>query len=90
MPFVMCGFRSAITAAWRHSSRRASSRPGGHPLIIAGAHYGANDAFFEARGHYSLFETCNEWTRRGLAAAGVRVPVWAPFDKALFYQLPSG
>lgn len=63
--------------------------PAGNVLLIAGASYGDHDAFFEARGHYSLFVTCNEWARRALAGAGVRTPLWAPFDIALFYQLPT-
>ena len=59
----------------------------GAPIPIPGAHYGFHDAFFEAEGRYSPFLTCNEWARRGLASAGVRVPLWSPFDKALLYQL---
>lgn len=59
----------------------------GRPRWIAGHRYGRNDAFYEAAGHYSLFFTCNQWTRDALASAGVRVPVWAPFDWALFWQL---
>ncbi len=65
------------------------TEPSGSTILIPDAHYGAHDAFFEAAGRYSLFMTCNEWTRRGLAEAGVRVPAWAPFDRALFYQLPE-
>lgn len=54
---------------------------------IPGHHYDLNDAFYEANGRYSLFVTCNQWTRDALDASGVRVPVWSPFDKALFWQL---
>ncbi|MET0937525.1 MAG: DUF2459 domain-containing protein, partial [Luteibacter sp.] len=54
---------------------------------IAGHHYALGDAFYEANGRYSLFVTCNQWTRNALSAAGVRVPLWAPFDRALFWQL---
>ena len=62
----------------------------GGPIVIPGAHYDAHDIFLDANGHYSIFETCNEWTRQALAGAGVRVPVWSPFEQALFYQLPQG
>lgn len=55
--------------------------------VISGHHYANNDAFYEANGRYSLFVTCNQWTRNALSAAGVRVPAWSPFDKALFWQL---
>ena len=60
---------------------------GGSAVWIPGHHYDVNDAFYEANGRYSLFVTCNQWTRDALAASGVRVPVWSPFDKALFWQL---
>ena len=61
----------------------------GAAIIVPGAHYGLHDAFFEATGHYSAFETCNEWTRQGLVTAGVRAPMWSPFQKALLYQVPN-
>jgi uncharacterized protein (TIGR02117 family) len=61
----------------------------GAAIILPGAHYGLHDAFFESTGHYSAFETCNEWTRQGLVTAGVRAPMWSPFQKALLYQLPQ-
>jgi len=60
----------------------------GAPIPISGAHYyGRHDAFFEARGHYSLFNTCNEWTRQALVHAGQRTAIWAPFDVALFHYI---
>ncbi len=59
----------------------------GSAIEISGAHYGPHDAFFEARGHYSAIQTCNEWTRQALHHADLRTPVWAPFDIALMHQL---
>ena len=60
----------------------------GAPIPIAGAHYfGRHDAFFEGRGHYSAFNTCNEWTRQALVQAGQPAPLWAPFDVALFHHM---
>lgn len=41
--------------------------------------YGPYDAFYEARGRYSLVRTCNSWTGEALARAGVRVGRWTPF-----------
>lgn len=41
--------------------------------------YGANDAFYVARGGYSLLHTCNGWTGAALRHAGVRTGVWTPF-----------
>ena len=49
---------------------------------IDAAGYGDNDAFYEAIPRYTFWYTCNEWTRRALAAAGVRTAIWAPFDTA--------
>lgn len=61
---------------------------GGARLPYPGRGYGVHDTFYAARGHYSLFNTCNEWVRGALDAAGVRVPAWAPFHYALFAQAP--
>lgn len=58
----------------------------GAPILIPGAGYGKADAFYEARGRYTPFHTCNEWARSVLAQAGVRMPVWSPSDRALFLQ----
>ncbi len=71
-----------IEASFQHD-------PDGYAMPIAGAGYGRYDEFFEAKGHYSMFYTCNEWVRRGLAGVGVRAPLWSPFDEALLYQLPK-
>lgn len=41
--------------------------------------YGRGDAFYVARGRYSLVHTCNGWTGAALRKAGVRLGVWTPF-----------
>jgi uncharacterized protein (TIGR02117 family) len=41
--------------------------------------YAAHDAFYDARGRYTLTNTCNQWTSDTLAAAGVRTGWWTPF-----------
>ena len=40
--------------------------------------YGADDAFYPARGGYSALDTCNQWTGGALRAAGVRIGAWTP------------
>ncbi|MCK5673842.1 MAG: DUF2459 domain-containing protein [Spirochaetales bacterium] len=35
--------------------------------------------FFEASGVYSLFNTCNNWTSRGLRKSGINTHLWTPF-----------
>ncbi len=42
--------------------------------------YGQDDLFYEATGHYSALNTCNNWTADALAAGGVRVGRWPPFQ----------
>ena len=63
----------------------------GGPLPIAarGYWYDGRDAFFEARGSYSLFRTCNTWTCEGLQVAGLPVPWWSPFPGAVTQHLPA-
>jgi uncharacterized protein (TIGR02117 family) len=42
--------------------------------------YGATDRFYPARGHFSLFKTCNVWVGQGLQAAGLPTGLWTPFS----------
>jgi uncharacterized protein (TIGR02117 family) len=58
------------------------------PEYINAPGYGYNDAFYEAKGTYNLFHTCNVWTGNGLKKAGVKVALWTPFEKSVFRQLP--
>jgi uncharacterized protein (TIGR02117 family) len=56
--------------------------------LIGGHHYsGMNDNFYEAKGKYNLFRTCNCWTNKGLKRAGIRTPVWAPFEWGIMKSL---
>lgn len=54
--------------------------------IETNANYGDTDAFYEAKGSYSLFHTCNTWANSGLKACGQKACWWTPFDKGIFYQ----
>lgn len=57
------------------------------PQLIEGAGYdNSDDLFFEAKGSYHCFKTCNCWTNRGLKTIGVQTPLWAPFEPALFQE----
>jgi uncharacterized protein (TIGR02117 family) len=68
--------------------RAALARDGaGRPRPIEGAAYADHDRFYEAGPAWRFWFTCNEWTRRALAAAGVRTAFWAPFPWPLFWQL---
>ena len=49
--------------------------------------YGGNDAFYPAKGGYSVIRTCNQWTGNGLRAAGVRIGMWTPFPLSVMSWL---
>lgn len=40
--------------------------------------YGPNNLFYDSKGHYSAYTTCNEWTGAVLRKAGVRMGIWTP------------
>lgn len=56
-------------------------------ILLKNHHYnGVNDNFYEAKGDYHLFNTCNNWANSGLKTTGVKTALWAPFDKCIFYH----
>ncbi|ASZ09885.1 TIGR02117 family protein [Chitinophaga pendula] len=57
----------------------------GHTILIpTDAVYGRTDAFYEAKGSYNLFYTCNTWANNGLKACGQTAAWWTPFDTGIF------
>lgn len=50
------------------------------------ANYNNYDAFYEAKGKYNLFYTCNTWANNALKACGQKACLWTPFDKGIFNQ----
>ncbi len=63
------------------------SESGGY-LKIPDAAYGASDAFFEAKGSFHCFNTCNCWIGGALRAAGIRAGWFTPMPKTVFVYLP--
>lgn len=62
----------------------------GHLIHIqTNANYGKEDAFYEAKGSYHLFHTCNTWANNGLKSCGQKASLWTPFDTGIFYQYTS-
>jgi len=59
----------------------------GAPLLIDHPGYTDRDRFFEGRGSYHLFRTCNEWVSDGLRAAGIEAPAWTPFERNVLMGL---
>lgn len=48
--------------------------------------YGSTDAFYEAKGKYSLFYSCNTWANNALKAASQKACLWTVTDKGIFYH----
>jgi uncharacterized protein (TIGR02117 family) len=57
---------------------RASFNTGTQGRTTAYPAYGPNNIFYDAHGHYSAVNTCNNWTGRVLRNAGVRIGAWTP------------
>ena len=53
------------------------------------AGYGRQDVFYEAPGHYTARNTCNQWTSDRLAEAGVRTGWWTPFAGGVMKWVPE-
>ncbi len=49
--------------------------------------YSKTDYFFEAKGNYHLFYTCNSWTNEGLQKANRKTAYFAPFAQTILYHL---
>jgi len=58
----------------------------GRTIPLIGRGYGADDVFYEARGGYNLFYTCNEWAGAALRTAGVRIGIWTPFSQSVMQR----
>jgi uncharacterized protein (TIGR02117 family) len=54
------------------------------PIVInTSAQYGDSDAFYEAKGSYSMFYSCNTWTNEALKKANMPAGIWATLDKGI-------
>ena len=50
--------------------------------------YGDYDVFYDAPGHYTIDNTCNQWTSNTLAAAGVKTGWWTPMAGGVMKWVP--
>lgn len=80
-PTVFAELAGSITRELRRDAH-------GMALAIEEAGYGASDAFYEAKGHYSPLLTCNEWLAQRLRAAGLPAGLWAPLPSGLIRHWP--
>ena len=51
--------------------------------------YGTYDVFYDAPGHYTVDNTCNQLTSNMLAAAGVKTGWWTPMAGGVMKWVPS-
>ncbi len=51
---------------------------------ISGHSYAKNDAFYNAKGSYSLFKTCNSWANTALKVSNQKAALWTPYDGGIF------
>ncbi len=51
---------------------------------ISGHSYGTRDAFYEAKGSYNLFFTCNTWANNALKTANQKASLWTVTDTGIF------
>ena len=59
----------------------------GHLIKVkSNIHYDIGDAFYEAKGSYSIFKTCNTWANAALKACGQRSCLWTIFDTGIFLK----
>ncbi len=57
-----------------------------YQLIITDQNYGTNDLFYEAKGSYSLFYTCNTWANNVLKKGNQKAALFTLLDKGIFYH----
>jgi uncharacterized protein (TIGR02117 family) len=55
-----------------------------NPLFIKATTYGNYDSFYEAKGNYSLFHTCNSWANETLKKANQKAAFWTVTDSGIF------
>lgn len=55
------------------------------PILIPNSGYTSNDNFYEAKGNYHLFKTCNTWTNLALKSANLKTGIWALYQDAILY-----
>lgn len=63
----------------------------GEIIQIPGIHagYGPDDAFYEAKGAYDVFHTCNTWANSALKSCNQKACWWTPMDRGIFHQYPD-
>lgn len=58
--------------------------PNNNPQFIQATTYGKNDSFYEAKGRYNLFHTCNSWANNALKSSNQKAAFWTVTDTGIF------
>ncbi|AKM11781.1 hypothetical protein AB433_11720 [Croceicoccus naphthovorans] len=74
-------YRRLIRALLRDLPERTAAR-----AVYPG--YATHDVFYDARGTYTTYNTCNEWTGETLRLAGIRTGAWTPFAGSVMKWVP--
>ncbi|RYD99985.1 MAG: TIGR02117 family protein [Sphingobacteriales bacterium] len=61
---------------------------GKYKYVPTDKQYSANDAFYDAKGSYSMLHTCNTWANNALKAAGLKACKWTAFYTGIFKKYP--
>lgn len=76
----------SLVAFIQHSFQ--TDEAGKYKYVVTDKQYGANDAFYDAKGSYSMLHTCNTWANNALKAAGLKACKWTAFYKGIFRKYP--
>ncbi|WP_337925479.1 DUF2459 domain-containing protein [Croceicoccus gelatinilyticus] len=74
-------YRALVRALLRNLPERTADR-----AVYAG--YTDQDVFYDARGTYTVYKTCNEWTGETLRMAGIETGAWTPFAGSVMKWVP--
>ncbi|MEL6942879.1 MAG: TIGR02117 family protein [Bacteroidota bacterium] len=55
----------------------------GAKILLKNQGYSSIDDFYDAKGSYSCFKTCNSWVNSGFKQSGLKSCLWTPFDFGL-------
>lgn len=61
----------------------------GAAVLATEVSYSDYDRFYFSRGRYHMFNTCNQWTGRGLFRTGVPTGIWTPLVAHVHFWLPE-
>ncbi len=60
------------------------NQEGENSHIVTKGLYGINDAFYEAKGRYNIFYSCNTWSNDALKACGQKACLWTVLQAGIF------